>query len=246
MDDARTRGSGGPSLGDGADGADGTDGTARDAAGAPEGLRERKKRRTRQHISDVATGLFLERGFDAVTIAEIAHAADVSVNTVYNYFPAKEDLFLDRAPDLADRLAGWVRGRLPGESAARAVLRHLRSEVEAVSPRVGLTEGYDRFLVVVEDAAGLRARLWLLDQEMFTRLERALREETGAAPRDRLPSLMAGQIDWVHRTVMGVIRSGLIEGGSPEAVSREALDALDDMEELLGERVLNYAVRTAG
>ncbi|MFD5556646.1 TetR/AcrR family transcriptional regulator [Streptomyces sp. NPDC127068] len=253
MDDARTRASGGTSAGDGSDGSDGSDagygsdgGAAPEAAGASEGLRERKKRRTRQHLSDVATGLFLERGFDAVTIAEIAEAADVSVNTVYNYFPAKEDLFLDRAPDLADRLAGWVRGRLPGESAARAVLRHLRSEVEAVSPRVGLTEGYDRFLVVVEDAAGLRARLWLLDQEMFTRLERALREETGAGPRDRLPALMAGQIDWVHRTVMGVIRCGLIEGGSPEAVSREALDALDDMEELLGERVLNYAVRTTG
>ncbi|MEV6184397.1 helix-turn-helix domain-containing protein, partial [Streptomyces sp. NPDC052015] len=51
-----------------------------------EGLRERKKRQARQHISDVATGLFLERGFDEVTIAEIAEAADVSVNTVYNYF----------------------------------------------------------------------------------------------------------------------------------------------------------------
>ena len=53
-----------------------------------EGLRERKKRQTRQHISDMATGLFLERGFDAVTIAEIAGAADVSVNTVYNYAAA--------------------------------------------------------------------------------------------------------------------------------------------------------------
>ncbi|MGX2994481.1 TetR/AcrR family transcriptional regulator [Streptomyces sp. JNUCC 64] len=216
------------------------------AEGAREGLRERKKRRTRQHISDTATGLFLERGFDAVTIAEIAEAADVSVNTVYNYFPAKEDLFLDRAPDLVDRLAGWVRGRHPGESAARAVLRQLRAEVEAVSPRVGLAEGYDRFLVVMEDAAALRARVHLLDQQMFTHLERTLREETGAATGDRLPGLMAGQIDWVHRTVMEVIRGGLIGGGTPEAVSRDALDALDDMEELLGERVLNYAVRDEG
>lgn len=76
-----------------------------------EGLRERKKRQTRQYISDVATGLFLERGFEAVTVAEIAEAANVSVNTVYNYFPAKEDLFFDRSAGVADRLARWVRGR---------------------------------------------------------------------------------------------------------------------------------------
>jgi len=99
-----------------------------------EGLRERKKRQTRQYISDVATGLFLERGFDAVTIAEVAEAADVSVNTVYNYFPAKEDLFLDRSKGIVDRLARWVRGRGAGESAAYAVLREIREEAEAVSP----------------------------------------------------------------------------------------------------------------
>lgn len=79
-----------------------------------EGLRERKKRQTRQYISDVATGLFLERGFEAVTVAEVADAANVSVNTVYNYFPAKEDLFLDRSKGVIDRLSRWVRGRRDG------------------------------------------------------------------------------------------------------------------------------------
>src|SRR3954462_11582533 len=98
-----------------------------------EGLRERKKRQTRQYISDVATGLFLERGFDAVTVAEIADAADVSVNTVYNYFPAKEGLFLAPSKGVGDRTSRWVRGRGPGESAAVAVLRDLREEIEAVS-----------------------------------------------------------------------------------------------------------------
>ena len=78
-------------------GAASASGAPPDAGTAPkEGRRERKKRETRTRISDIATGLFLARGFDAVTIAEIAEAADVSVNTVYNYFPAKEDLFFDR------------------------------------------------------------------------------------------------------------------------------------------------------
>ena len=119
-----------------------------------------------------------------VTMAEVADAADVSVNTVYNYFPAKEDLFLDRSKGVVDRLSRWVRGRRVGESAAVAVLRELREEVEAVSPRVGLMEGYDRFMQVIHGAPALRARLWNLQQEVHDDLEATLREETGADPDD--------------------------------------------------------------
>ncbi|MFH8571471.1 TetR/AcrR family transcriptional regulator [Streptomyces sp. NPDC017993] len=208
-----------------------------------EGLRERKKRQTRQHISDVATGLFLERGFDAVTIAEVAEAADVSVNTVYNYFPAKEDLFLDRSKSLVDRLSRSVRGRDKGESAAAAVLRDLREEAVAVSPSLGLIDGYDRFMRVVHDAPTLKARLWYLQQESLVNLEDTLREETGAGPEDPLPLLVAGQISWVHSTVIGAIAREMLAGRTAAAVSREALALLDEMADLLSEKVLNYAVR---
>ncbi|WP_369233232.1 TetR/AcrR family transcriptional regulator [Streptomyces sp. R21] len=211
-----------------------------------EGLRERKKRQTRQYISDVATGLFLERGFDAVTIAEIAEAADVSVNTVYNYFPAKEDLFLDRSRGVIDRLARWVRGRAKGESAAAAVLREIREEAEAVSPRIGLMEGYARFMHVIHEAPALRSRLWAIGQEVVDNLEEALREETGAPADDPMPTLIAGQINWVHQTVMATIGREMMAGREPGEVSREVLVLLDDMEGLLSEKVLNYAVRDAG
>nr|BFD82663.1 TetR/AcrR family transcriptional regulator [Streptomyces sp. Xyl84] len=210
-----------------------------------EGLRERKKRQTRQYISDVATGLFVERGFDAVTVAEIADAANVSVNTVYNYFPAKEDLFLDRSSGVVDRLARWVRGRDTGESAARAVLRELRAEAEAVSPRIGLFSGYAPFMRVIEAAPALRSRLWALGQEVQATLEQALREETGAADEDPLPGLMAGQIAWLHGTVMASVGREMLKERSPQEVSREVLGLLDDMEDLLSEKVLNYAVRGA-
>ncbi|MFF1450728.1 TetR/AcrR family transcriptional regulator [Streptomyces sp. NPDC058274] len=210
-----------------------------------EGLRERKKRQTRQYISDVATGLFLERGFDAVTIAEIADAADVSVNTVYNYFPAKEDLFLDQSRGVVLRLARWVRGREKGESAAAAVLRELREELEAVSPRLGLMPGYARFMRVIHDAPALRSRLWAIGQEVLENLEQALREETGAPDGDPLPGLIAGQINWVHQTVMAVIGREMMAGRNPGEVSREVLALLDDMEDLMSEKVLNYAVRAA-
>ncbi|MEV6393339.1 TetR/AcrR family transcriptional regulator [Streptomyces sp. NPDC051907] len=210
-----------------------------------EGLRERKKRQTRQHISDTATGLFLERGFDAVTIAEIAQAADVSVNTVYNYFPAKEDLFFDRSSGIVHRLSRFVRGRAPGESAAEAVLRELREQVEAVSPSVGLMSGYDRFLTVVHGAHTLRSRLWHIQHEALENLEETLRQETGAGPDDTLPVLVAGQLSWVQDTVMAWIGRQMVAGRSPSEVSRETLVLLDDMEELLGEKVLKYAVRDA-
>ncbi|MFJ9416267.1 MULTISPECIES: TetR/AcrR family transcriptional regulator [unclassified Streptomyces] len=210
-----------------------------------EGLRERKKRQTRQYISDVATGLFLERGFDAVTIAEIADAANVSVNTVYNYFPAKEDLFLDRSTGLIDRLSRFVRARNEGESAAAAVLRELREEVVSVSPKVGLIEGYDRFMKVVHGSANLQARMWDLQREQHDNLEATLRQETGAPADDPMPGLMAGQINWVHQTLMTAITREMIAGRKPAAVSREALALLDEVEDMLSEKVLNYAVRVA-
>ncbi|MFE6636133.1 TetR/AcrR family transcriptional regulator [Streptomyces tendae] len=210
-----------------------------------EGLRERKKRQTRQYISDVATGLFLERGFEAVTVAVVADAANVSVNTVYNYFPAKEDLFLDRSKGVVDRLSRWVRGRRDGESAAYAVLRELRDEVESVSPRVGLMDGYAAFMKVVHESPALRSRMWAIGQEVLVNLEETLREETGAQAEDPLPGLMAGQINWLHGTVMVEIGHRMVAGGKPSEVSREMLLLLDEMEELLSEKVLNYAVRGA-
>ncbi|MEV7883610.1 TetR/AcrR family transcriptional regulator [Streptomyces sp. NPDC002817] len=211
-----------------------------------EGLRERKKRETRQRISDIATGLFLEHGFVTVTIAEVAEAADVSVNTVYNYFPAKEDLFFDRSSGVVEQLSRWVRGRDVGESAARAVLRELRAEVEAVSPRVGLMAGYDRFMRCIHEAPPLRSRLWSLQQEIHDHLEATLREATGAVDADPLPGLIAGQICWVHSEVFVHIGREMVAGRNPDEVSREVLALLGDIEELLSENVLNYAVRDHG
>ena len=211
-----------------------------------EGLRERKKRETRQRISDIATGLFLEHGFVTVTMADVAEAADVSVNTVYNYFPAKEDLFFDRSKGVVDRLSRWVRARDVGESAAAAVLRELRDEAEAVSPRIGLMEGYARFMRVIHAAPPLRSWLWNLQQEVLDNLAGTLREETGAPEGDPLPALIAGQISWIHQTVMSVVGREMIAGRDPGEVSREVLVLIDDMEELLSEKVLNYALRDPG
>src|ERR671930_2380372 len=80
------------------------------------GLRERKKQQTRQLIADTARRLFAERGFEAVTVAEVARAADVSEATVFNYFPTKEDLFYSGMEAFEEELLSTIRRREPGES----------------------------------------------------------------------------------------------------------------------------------
>ena len=81
-----------------------------------DGLRERKKEATRQAISDIATELFLARGFDHVSVAEIAEAAEVSRMTVFNYFPRKEDLFFDREEESRQMLRTAFSERPAGEA----------------------------------------------------------------------------------------------------------------------------------
>ena len=89
------------------------------------GLRERKKRLMRQQLSDTATRMFLERGFDAVRVAEVADACGVSEKTVFNYFPTKESLILDRLESTMTSLrAGLARPGIPPVEAALRILDH--------------------------------------------------------------------------------------------------------------------------
>ena len=92
-----------------------------------EGLRERKRRLTRQTISDAATTMFATRGFDNVTVSDVAARVGVSEKTIYNYFPTKESMVLDAADDTLAELARALRERRPDESLTEAVLRALKS-----------------------------------------------------------------------------------------------------------------------
>jgi AcrR family transcriptional regulator len=107
------------------------------------GLRERKKLRTRQVISDVAIRLFLARGFDAVSVADIAAAAEVSKPTLFRYFPSKEDLVIDRIADHREESARVVRSRRDGEPPLAALHRHQRELLAARDPITGLCDHPD-------------------------------------------------------------------------------------------------------
>lgn len=205
------------------------------------GLRQRKKQATARRIADEALRLFIERGFDRVTVTEVAEAADVSVNTVYNYFPVKEDLVLPPAQASPDRLTDIVRTRPAGTSAAHAVLAHLRSEVRRRDRAVGLTEGFGRVLPMMLAAPTLAARLDRLAVEMVDSLAAQLVLETG--DRGLLPRLVAGQIGWAHEQLFREIGRRTTAGQRPATIAAAALRLLDALPEVLGDRVLSYAVR---
>ncbi len=224
---------------------DGSGSGATDGA-QTEGRRERKKRETRQRISDIATGLMLERGFAAVTIAEIADSADVSVNTVYNYFPAKEDLFFDRAEEMTSRPSRIVRERGPGESAAHAVLSRLREDVSERNLYGGVVEGYDAFMRCIQEAPSLMARLFLMQQRTADQLALTLREEVSAAEDDPTPELVAHQLVHIGNVVFREATRGVAGGEPTDEVVRAALRRIDTFESLVADALLNYAVRPGG
>ncbi|GAA3043472.1 hypothetical protein GCM10020000_23530 [Streptomyces olivoverticillatus] len=104
------------------------------------GLRERKKQRTRQALSDTAVELFLKRGFDQVSVADVAAAVEVSKPTLFRYFPAKEDLALYRIADHQGEAARVVTGRPAGRSPLAALRTHFHERLDAHDPVTGLND----------------------------------------------------------------------------------------------------------
>ncbi|QZY15410.1 TetR/AcrR family transcriptional regulator [Streptomyces decoyicus] len=142
-------------------------------------LRERKKLRTRQRISGEATLLFIRRGFDNVTVAEVARAAEVSTMTVFNYFPRKEDLFLDRIPEGRELLTRTVRERGADESPLAALRRLTLGLLAERHPLAGVGEGFEHFWRTVLDSPALRARGREAVEEMEDALAVLLAEAVG-------------------------------------------------------------------
>src|SRR6266540_3476356 len=123
------------------------------------GLRERKKQQTRQLIADTARRLFAKRSFEAVTVAEIARAADVSTATVFNYFPTKEDLFYSGLEAFEEELLSSIRERERGESLMAAFGRFVlepRGLLAAEDPET--VERLGAIARVIEESPALLAR----------------------------------------------------------------------------------------
>lgn len=191
------------------------------------GLREEKKQRTRAALADAAMALFTERGFDQVTVAEVAAAAGVSVNTAFNYFPTKEDLFFDRQGEVEERLAGWVRERTRGRSPSQAVRDGVLRALAEGDPTIGLSAEAEAFWRTVDASPALRARARVISERAEAALTAALAEE--APPGDPLPRLLAGALAGTFRAVVAEIRHRLADGEDVAAVRVEMTAAVQRM-----------------
>src|SRR5215217_6129238 len=128
----------------------------------PLGRRERKKAATRKAISDVATMMFLERGFDNVSIREVADAADVSPTTVFAHFPQKEALVFDEDDEQRDHLVGAVRERQVGVTINQAIHDFYAAEIRANVDEHGndVTRIFIRFLNETPALSDYAAKMW--------------------------------------------------------------------------------------
>lgn len=206
---------------------------------ADHGLRERKKQATRQLISNVATGLFVERGFEEVTVAEIAEAAGVSKMTVFNYFPRKEDLFLDRHADRLAELVAVVRDRPAGTSPARALRRHQHELLAAGHPLSGAIEGVTGFFWVLNRSPALVSRFHEQEREIADALAEVLAEETGEPLRSRaVAALLTTAISTAFRHAVG----RLVAGDDPGVVRREQAAVIDEVFDLAEHGVGGFGV----
>ncbi|MCI1019149.1 TetR family transcriptional regulator [Microbacterium sp. C5A9] len=146
----------------------------------PLGRRERKKAATRKAISDVATMMFLERGFDNVSIREVADAADVSPTTVFAHFPQKEALVFDEDDEQRDRLVAAVRDRAEGLTINQAIRDFYTAEVGANIDEHGddVTRIFLRFLTETPALRDYAAKMWLRHEDA---LAEAIAAELGLA-----------------------------------------------------------------
>ncbi|MGH3901598.1 MAG: TetR family transcriptional regulator [Pseudonocardiaceae bacterium] len=203
----------------------------------PLGLRERKRRRTHRTISETAIALFLERGYDQVSIADIAAAAEVSRRTLFTYFPSKDDLVLHRIADHEEEAARVVRERMPGEAPLHALHRHLRSALDRRDPITGLCDIPEvvAFYRLVVDTPALASALVRYQARSEDALAAALREATppGDPLAERVARLAAVQIVAVHGDLARANLERIAAGQTADAVAPDALAEADRAYELL-------------
>jgi AcrR family transcriptional regulator len=187
------------------------------------GLRERKKRRTRQALADAALRLFAERGFDATTVADIAAAADVSPRTFFSYFPTKEDVFFEDTQGRIELLGRMLAERPAGEPVLAVMRRVTVLAVADVRERWGHQLERARLM---REIPSVRQRLRERWQAWEDALATQLAAETGAGPDDVEPYVVAAAVIGAFRAVVQVAMVTEMRFDLPAVVDR-AFDLLE-------------------
>ena len=208
---------------------------------ATEGLRERKKRETRDAITRAAWRLFARRGFDAVTVADIARAAKVSEKTVFNYFPAKEDLVfaagMERTAALIEAVATRPAGTSIVEPFRRWTMDHLdRVEHEPVDSITAIPR-----LVMGSDA--LRNRLFIGWEQEAVLLGPVIAEQVGGSDSELVPTIVARTLAWTHSLIFRAAFTRLLEGEDQAVVAAELRVEAQRAYDLLEQGLAGYGAR---
>lgn len=202
------------------------------------GLRERKKTETRRKVAEVALRLFVERGFDAVTVADVAAAAEVSTKTVFNYFPTKEDLVLGDGESLDAGLIQHIEQRAPKQT----VLDAVREYTLALCQRMRNTPAERRqaFRAVLSSAPSVQAHWRERQRQHEAKLAAVLAAEAGAASDDARPFVVAGILSLVGRLAYYDV-IGWPDGKRRGAAKTEA--AIESTFDLLASGLRDYPTR---
>jgi AcrR family transcriptional regulator len=189
------------------------------------GLRERKKEQTRQLIAETAWRLFADRGFEQVTVAEVARQAQVAVATVFNYFPTKEDLFLFRLEAFGAHLVDAISSRPEGEPVLVAFRRYvlgsrgLLAQVEA-----GDLQALERLRTlnrVIAASPALLAREQRALARTADALAALLAAETASPADDLRPQIAANALIGVQRALIDYTRRRVLTTEEPARLAAE-------------------------
>lgn len=198
-----------------------------DATG--EGLRERKKRLMRRQLSDTATEMFIERGFDAVRVAEVAAACGVSEKTVFNYFRTKESLLLDRLDDTLNALRVGLAE--PGVAPLPAILAILDAELAGMTSwpeggpgRYAAIAKFQQVGALIQSTSSLRAHQRDMQDQVVAVLAENLAQRAGLGRDDPEPQLVAVVLLGLWQIQYRALRKYL-DGSRPPAQVREAVTA---------------------
>jgi AcrR family transcriptional regulator len=205
---------------------------------ATEGLRERKKRETREAITRAAWKLFNRRGFDAVTVADIAAEAGVSEKTVFNYFPAKEDLVFGAGMERTAKLVEAVRARPRDTSIVEPFRRWTMDYLDRVEHEpVDSITAIPR-LVMRSDQ--LRVRLFVGWEQEAALLGPVIAEQVGESENGLVPMVVARTLAWTHRVIFRAAFTRLLEGEDQARVATELREEARRAYDLLEEGLAGY------
>jgi AcrR family transcriptional regulator len=202
-----------------------------------EGLRERKKRATREAIAEAAMELFSERGFDEVTVAEVAEAADVSEKTVFNYFPTKEDLVFQPGASWRQDLIEAVRSRPRGVSIVQPFRDFTMEHLDGVESRpVEATTAVPRLIM---GSKSLRDRLFLAWEEEAAILAPVIAEQAGEDDQ-LIPTIVARTLAWTHRMIFRTAFTRLLAGENGDRVVADLRLQANRAYDVLEQGLRNY------